>query len=106
MATEEDDEPFGIGVTLACRQQSGKLPTQTRSRNTTLRRGAIISAFSLEKEETYPMGQCHHKDQSLTRDALTSVDLKAKVIRLGDRWQFSGRSTDSLDFLLSKAHLH
>ena len=26
LATEEEDEPYGIGVTLACLQQAGKLP--------------------------------------------------------------------------------
>ena len=33
---------------------------------------------------------------------LTSLDLTAKVIKLGDGWQMTSRSTDSLDCLLSK----
>ena len=33
---------------------------------------------------------------------LTSLDLNAKVVRLGDGWQVSCRSTASLDCLLSK----
>ena len=28
-ATEEDGEPFGIGVTLACLRQAGKQPKQS-----------------------------------------------------------------------------
>ena len=35
LATEEDSGPFGIGVTLACLQQAGKLPRQISHRNTT-----------------------------------------------------------------------
>ena len=33
---------------------------------------------------------------------LTSLDLKAKVVRLGDGWQVSGRSIATLECLLSK----
>ena len=40
---------FGIGVTLACLQQAGKLPRRTRCRNTALRRGARTSAVLLRK---------------------------------------------------------
>ena len=36
LATEENGEPFGIGVTLACLQQAEKLPRRTSRRNTTL----------------------------------------------------------------------
>ena len=53
--------------------------------------------FSYEKYDIYKMGQGHHKGPSLT-----SFDLKAEVIRLGDGWQVSGRSTDSLDCVPSK----
>ena len=43
------------------------------------------------------MCQCYHKGPSLTGDAITLFELKAKVTRLGDGRQVSGRSTDSLD---------
>ena len=44
------------------------------------------------------MGQCHGGSKSNKR-LPTSLDLKAMVVRLGDCWQVSGRSTDSLDCL-------
>ena len=70
LATEEDGEPFWIGVTLACLQQAGKLPRRTSRRNTTLRREARTLAVFLRKWGKIPMGQCHHnKGPSITRDA-------------------------------------
>ena len=56
LATEEDGRPFGIGVTLACLQQAGKLPRRTSRRNTTLRRGARTSAVLLRKRGNIPNG--------------------------------------------------
>ena len=47
------------------------------------------------------MGQCHHKGPNLTRD-VWPLNLKAMVVRPGHGWQVSGRSTASLDCLLSK----
>ena len=53
------------------------------------------------------MGLCHHQGPSNKRH-LTSLDLKAKVVRLADGWQVNGRSTsaihlaDFLDCLLSQ----
>ena len=80
LAMEDDGDHFGIGVTLTCLQQAGKLPRQTIHLNTILKTvgGGITSAVLLRKEKTYPMGQCHSKGQSLTRVSyLTSLDLKA-----------------------------
>ena len=49
MDAEEEGGPFGIGVTLATLQQTGKLPKRRSSRNTTARRGARTTAVG-EKE--------------------------------------------------------
>ena len=95
MAIEEDGGPFTIGVTLAVSSKQGnypdkeavEIPTETGSQN--------ISR-SLQKERK------HTKRVSATiRRRLTSLDLKAKVIKLRDGWQVTSRSTDSLDCLLS-----
>ena len=50
----KDSGPFGIGVTLACLQQAGKLPIRTSRLNITLRRGAIKSAVLLRKGGNIP----------------------------------------------------
>ena len=61
LATVEDDGPFRIGLTLACLQQTWKLPRRTSHQTTTLRRGPDNQQFFWEKVETYPLGQCHQK---------------------------------------------
>ena len=48
------------------------------------------------------MGQCLLMGPNFYKRLLTSLDLKEKVVNVGEGWQVSGRSTDSLDFLLSK----
>ena len=95
MATEEDGEPFRIGVTLACLQHARKLPRRKDGRNTTLRRGARTQAVKKKRKHTQGLG-CPHKGPSLTR---ATFDLNAKVLSLGDGWQVSSGSTDSLDCL-------
>ena len=68
LATDNESGHLRIGVTLACLHQAGKLHRRTSSQNTTPRWGQY-QQFSFEKEETYPIGRCHHKGPSLTRDA-------------------------------------
>ena len=48
---------------LAQLQQTGIQPKRWSRQNTTARRGARTSAvFFFKKEESYPMGQCHHRN--------------------------------------------
>ena len=90
-----------IGVTLACLQQAGKLPRRTSHRNTTQKRGTITSAV-LKKFRKHTQWVSAIIRVKSNKRRLASLDLKAKVVKLGDGWQVSGRSTDTLKCLLSK----
>ena len=54
------------------------------------------------RRENMPNGSVPPKGSKSNKRRLTSLDMRAKLVRLGDEWQVSGRSTDSLDCLLSK----
>ena len=53
-----------------------------------------INSF-LQKKSNIPNCQCHRRSKSNKRSR-TSHDPNTKVVTLGDGWQVSGRSTDSL----------
>ena len=63
-------------------------------------RGHNIS--SLKKERNIQWVSASKKVQVYNKSRLTSLDPKEKEVRLEDGWQVSGRSTASLDYLLSK----
>ena len=48
------------------------------------------------REETYSIGSVAPCGLKCKKRRLNSLDLKTKVIRLGDGWQENGSSTDSL----------
>ena len=47
------------------------------------------------------MGQCHHKGDKSNKRRLTSLDLKGKVVGLGDGWQVIERQINSLPGLFA-----
>ena len=69
---------------------------------TTLSLGARTLAVLLTKRGNIPKRSVPPHGSKSNKRHLTSLDLKAKVTRLGDGWQVSSRSTDSLDCLLWK----
>ena len=98
LATEEDGGPFGIGVTLACLHQAGKLPRRTSCQ----KMGNYNISSSLKKKRKHIQWVSATIRVKSNKRRLSSLDLNAKVVRLGDGWQVSSRSTASLDWLLSK----
>ena len=62
---------------------------------------AITSAVLLRNRENIRNGLVPLWGYKSKKRCVTSLDLKAKVIRLEDGWQVSGRSTDSLDCSLA-----
>ena len=102
MATEEEGEPFEIGVTLAGVHQAGILPRWTSRQNTTLRHGAITPAGLWRKRGNIPNGSVPPEGSKSNKRWVVSFALEAKVIRLRNRWQVSGRSTDSPGLLIVK----
>ena len=63
--------------------------------------GAITSAVLL-KRGNIPNGSVPPYRSKSNKRCPTSLDLKAKMVRLGDGWQVSGRLTAFLDCFLSK----
>ena len=94
MTSGEEGGPFLIGVTLVTLQQTGNPPKRRSRRNAT--RGQTISS-PLQKKNIYINGSVPPLESGANRSRLTSCDLQAKVVRLGDRWQVDGRSIGSLD---------
>ena len=80
--------------------KQGNCPDEQAAK-TLLRWGAITSVL-LRKGGNIPYGSVPPWGSKSNKRHLTSLDLKAKVVRLGDGWQVSSRSTASLDCLLSK----
>ena len=60
MDAEEEGGPFGIGVTLATLQQTGKIPNEEAAEILQQDEGPEPQLSSSETEETFPMGQCQH----------------------------------------------
>ena len=87
-----------IGLSPASREttQTNKPP-----KHYTKTGGHNISS-SLKKKGNIPNGSVPPKMSKSNKRRLTSLYLNAKVVRLGDEWQVRGRSTASLDCLLSK----
>ena len=62
---------------LPCLQKAGKLPRRTRRRNTTLKRGARISAVLLRKRGNVPNGSVPPWGSKSNKRRLTSLDLES-----------------------------
>ena len=58
--------------------------------------GARTSAVLFRKRGNIPKGSVPPQGSKFNNRRLTSLDLKGKVARLGDGWQVSGKSTDSV----------
>ena len=90
---------------LHCLQQEGKLPGRTKKplkHYHETGEGGRTSAVRLRKGINIPYGSVPPQGSKSNKRRLASLDLKPKVIRLGDGGQVGGRLTDSLNCLLSK----
>ena len=87
-------DPLELG-SLKTLQQRGKLTKRRSRQNTTGRRGAGTSAVLFNKRVNIPNGSVPPKESRSSSSHLTSRDLKAKVVRLGDGWQLDDRSIGS-----------
>ena len=77
-------EPFGIGVTLDWRRQAEKLPRRRSRRSTMPRREASTSAVGIKKKKTNPVGQSHHKGESIITRLLLLLLKKIGNARPGE----------------------
>ena len=87
-----------IGLSPASRETS---QTNKPPKYCTMTRGQTISSSLKKKRKHTQWVRAPIRSKSNKR-RLTSLDLKANEVRLGDGWQVSDRSTESLDCLPSK----
>ena len=82
-------------MTLTTLQQTGKQLKRRTSRNTTEKRWARTTAVLFKKRGNITNGSVPPLESRSSRSCFTPHDLKAKIVRLGNRWQVDGRSTGS-----------
>ena len=86
------DNHLGVCVTLAVRQQTGKMPLRITILKTTASLGAKASLIPLKNNGKSPLGSVPPKASRSCKRILSSEDLKAKEVSTGSGKQDCGRS--------------